>query len=66
MAESVNKAEKSKKAEKTVKSLDELQKELFVTKKSFIEGTLQNPHRIKALKKEIARSKTLINKGKGA
>jgi len=34
------------------------QKELLEARRGLIEGTLQNPHKIKALRKEIARSKT--------
>ncbi len=34
--------------------------------KSFIEGTLQNPHALKAAKKEVARVLTKINQEKGA
>ena len=55
-----------KKAEKVIKPLADLQKELLEARRGFIEGTLQNPHKIKALRKEIARSKTLTNQGKGA
>ena len=56
----------AKKAEKVLKPLADLQKELLEARRGLIEGTLQNPHKIKALMKEIARSKTLINQGKGA
>lgn len=56
----------AKKAEKVLKPLADLQKELLEARRGLIEGTLQNPHIIKALRKEIARSKTLINQGKGA
>ena len=55
-----------KKAEKVIKPLADLQKELLEARRGHIEGTLQNPHKIKALRKEIARSKTLTNQGKGA
>ena len=55
-----------KKAEKVIKPLADLQKELLEARRGLIEGTLQNPHEIKALRKEIARSKTLTNQGKGA
>lgn len=55
-----------KKAEKVIKPLAVLQKELLEARRGLIEGTLQNPHKIKALRKEIARSKTLTNQGKGA
>lgn len=55
-----------KKAEKVIKPLADLQKELLEARRGLIEGTLQNPHKIKALIKEIARSKTLTNQGKGA
>lgn len=55
-----------KKAEKVIKPLAGLQKELLEARRGLIEGTLQNPHKIKALRKEIARSKTLTNQGKGA
>jgi len=55
-----------KKQQKVVKPLAELQKELLEARRGLVEGTLQNPHKIKALRKEIARSKTLINQGKGA
>ena len=56
----------AKKAEKVLKPLADLQKELLEARRGLIEGTLQNPHKIKVLRKEIARSKTLINQGKGA
>ena len=56
----------AKKAEKVLKPLADLQKELLEARRGLIEGTLQNPHKTKALRKEIARSKTLINQGKGA
>ena len=56
----------AKKAEKVLKPLADLQKELLEARRGLIEGTLQNPHKIKALRQEIARSKTLINQGKGA
>ena len=55
-----------KKAEKVIKPLAVLQKELLEARRGLSEGTLQNPHKIKALRKEIARSKTLTNQGKGA
>lgn len=55
-----------KKAEKVIKPLADLQKELLEARRGLIEGTLQNSHKIKALRKEIARSKTLTNQGKGA
>ena len=55
-----------KKAEKVIKPLADLQKELLEARRGLIEGTLQTPHKIKALRKEIARSKTLTNQGKGA
>ena len=47
----------AKKAEKVLKPLADLQKELLEARRGLIEGTLQNPHKIKALRKEIARSK---------
>ena len=49
-----------------VKTVAELKQELFEAKRGLYEGTLQNPHRIKALRKEIAKALTLINQGKGA
>ena len=55
-----------KQAKKAEKPLADLQKELLEARRGLIESTLQNPHKIKALRKEIARSKTLINQGKGA
>lgn len=61
-----DKKNNKKTTEKTVKSESELRKELIEARRGLIEGTLQNPHKIKALRKEIARSKTLINQGKGA
>ena len=56
----------AKKTEKVLKPLADLQKELLEARRGLIESTLQNPHKIKVLRKEIARSKTLINQGKGA
>ena len=49
-----------------VKTVAELKQELLEAKRRLYEGTLQNPHRIKALRKEIAKALTLINQGKGA
>ena len=49
-----------------VKTVAELKQELLEAKRGLYESTLQNPHRIKALRKEIAKALTLINQGKGA
>ena len=49
-----------------VKTVAELKQELLEAKRGLYEGTLQNLHRIKALRKEIAKALTLINQGKGA
>lgn len=49
-----------------VKTVAELKQELLEAKRGLYEGTLQNPHRIKAFRKEIAKALTLINQGKGA
>ena len=49
-----------------VKTVAELKQELLEAKRGLYEGTLQNPHCIKALRKEIAKALTLINQGKGA
>ena len=49
-----------------VKTVAELKQELLEAKRGLYEDTLQNPHRIKALRKEIAKALTLINQGKGA
>lgn len=49
-----------------VKTVAELKQELLEAKRGLYEGILQNPHRIKALRKEIAKALTLINQGKGA
>ena len=49
-----------------VKTVAELKQELLEAKRGLYEGTLQNPHRINALRKEIAKALTLINQGKGA
>ena len=49
-----------------VKTVAELKQELLEAKRGLYEGTLQNPYRIKALRKEIAKALTLINQGKGA
>ena len=49
-----------------VKTVAELKQELLEANRGLYEGTLQNPHRIKALRKEIAKALTLINQGKGA
>lgn len=40
--------------------------ELLTAQKSLRDGTLQNPHAIQKLKKEIARLLTKINQEKGA
>lgn len=40
--------------------------ELLTTQRSLRDGTLQNPHAIQKLKKEIARLLTKINQEKGA
>ena len=61
------KVEKTEKTETAkVKTVAELKQELLEAKRGLYEGTLQNPHRIKALRKEIAKALTLINQGKGA
>ncbi|MDO4759663.1 MAG: 50S ribosomal protein L29 [Candidatus Saccharibacteria bacterium] len=49
-----------------IKQLANKKGELLTAQKSLIEGTLQNPHQIKTLKKEIARLLTKINQQKGA
>ena len=49
-----------------VKTVAELKQELLEAKRGLYEGTLQNPHRIKALRKASAKALTLINQGKGA
>ena len=43
------------------KELAAKREELRIAKQGLYDGTLQNPHRIKALKKEIARLLTKIN-----
>lgn len=42
------------------------QAELLTAQRSLRDGTLQNPHAIQKLKKEIARLLTKINQEKGA
>lgn len=46
--------------------LDAKKAELLTAKKSLFDGTLQNPHAIKNLKKDIARLLTKSNQEKGA
>lgn len=58
-------ADKKVKEAKTLKSVAELQNDLKIAEKSFIEGTLSNPHALRAIKKDIARAKTLENAKKG-
>lgn len=53
----------SDKKDKKVKSLAELQADLLVAKKSLYDGTLHNPHAIRAIKKDIARALTNEKKG---
>ena len=50
-------AKKVKEA-KTLKSVAELRADLKAAEKSFIEGTLTNPHALKKIKKDIARALT--------
>ena len=50
-------AKKVKEA-KTLKSVKELREDLKVAEKSFIEGTLHNPHALRSIKKDIARALT--------
>ena len=52
---------KVKKAEKVAKTLPELRADLQIARKSLMDGTLQNPHAISAIKKEIARALTKEN-----
>lgn len=60
----------AKKTAKAEGSLEEQLKakraDLLVAQKGLLDGTLQNPHAIKATRKEIARLLTKINAEKGA
>lgn len=57
---------KAKKApEISKKTVDELRKDLLLAEKGLFDGTLANPHYIKAVKKEIARKLTKENQEKG-
>ncbi|MBQ3309526.1 50S ribosomal protein L29 [Candidatus Saccharibacteria bacterium] len=49
---------KKKAVENKAKTLAELRQELLIARKSLHEGTLTNPHAIKAIRKEIARKMT--------
>ncbi len=51
---------------KSNKSLAELRADLLIAQKSLYDGTLQNPHSIKAIKKDIARALTEENKKENA
>lgn len=59
-------AEKSTKTPAKAMSLEQQvaakRQELLTTKSSLYDGTLQNPHAIKAIKKDLARLLTKINK----
>ena len=57
---------KVKKVEAKAKTLNELREDLLIAQKSLHDGTLQNPHTIKSLRKDIARALTKENASKEA
>ena len=63
-------AKKAAKIAKSEGSLEDQLKskraDLLTAQKGLLEGTLQNPHAIKSIKKDIARILTKINIEKGA
>ncbi len=46
---------------KEKKTLAELRADLLVARKSLYDGTLQNPHSLRSIRKEIARAMTAEN-----
>lgn len=47
------------------KTVSELKADLLLARKGLYDGTLANPHHIKAIRKEIARKMTKENQEKG-
>lgn len=60
------KAETTKKAEAKAKTVAELRADLLTARKSLYDGTLSNPHAIKATRKAIARALTAENANNNA
>ena len=60
------KAAKQATAKTDEQKLADKRAELLTAKKGLYDRTLQNPHKIKAIKKDIARLLTKINAKKGA
>ncbi len=56
--ETTTKVKKATKADKSNKTVAELRADLLTARKSLYDGTLQNPHAVKAARKEVARALT--------
>jgi len=54
-----------KAADMSKKTVAELKADLLIARKGLYDGTLANPHHIKAIRKEIARKMTKENQEKG-
>ena len=54
----------NKTAPKSEKTVAELRQDLLMARKGLYDGTLANPHHIKAIRKEIARKLTAENAAK--
>jgi ribosomal protein L29 len=57
-------APKATKADSSKKTVAELNNDLLMARKGLYDGTLANPHHIKAIRKEIARKLTAENAAK--
>jgi ribosomal protein L29 len=57
-------AKKAPKADFSKKTVAELKNDLLMAQKGLFDGTLANPHHIKAIRKEIARKLTAENAAK--
>ncbi|MBQ2638691.1 50S ribosomal protein L29 [Candidatus Saccharibacteria bacterium] len=55
---------KAPKADMSKKTVTELKADLLLAQKGLFDGTLANPHHIKAIRKEIARKLTAENSAK--
>ncbi len=54
-------AKKAPKTDYSKKTVAELKQDLLMARKGLYDGTLANPHHIKALRKEVARKLTAEN-----
>ena len=63
-SKTTTKVKKASKADKATKTVAELRADLLTARKSLYEGTLQNPHAVKAARKDVARALTRENAAK--